>query len=209
MAEINTTIEVNGFNLEAALSIPSSTPAGGAVICHPHPQYGGDMRNNVVIGVKEALEGAGFATLRFNFRGVGASQGKLAGPEGDTKDLLKVIESFQSLEGIDSRKVAIAGYSYGALIALFACREGAGISSIAALSPPVGIFQMEHISKISRPILVITGDRDAFCPLDKIRKMIPAHAQLEIIKGADHFYFGQEEKAGRLTASFLKETFAR
>ena len=127
----------------------------------------------------------------------------------DSLSLLLQIESFQSLEGIDSRKVAIAGYSYGALIALFACREGAGISAIATLSPPVGIFQMEHISKITHPILVITGDRDAFCPLDKIRKMIPAHAQLEIIAGADHFYFGHEEKAGRLTASFLKETFAR
>jgi len=209
MDEKRILMEVRGFNLEAGISIPSGGPSGGAIICHPHPQYGGDMYNNVVFGVKAAFDAAGFATLRFNFRGVGQSAGRLAGPEGDTEDLVSIIENFRKMKGIDPDKSGLAGYSYGAMIALGACGEAAGVASVIALSPPVGIFPMEFMSQVNCPLLVITGDRDAFCPLDKIRKMIPPRASLDVIKGADHFYFGHEEEAGRLAASFLKERFLK
>jgi len=205
MPEKTLFIPAEGFQIEAAVYVPEAPPMlhPGAVICHPHPQYGGDMHNNVVMGVQEALADAGFATLRFNFRGVGRSGGGLAGPDGDPEDVTRVAEYLRSTPGVDKKRMAIVGYSYGAMVGLAAGMLTPGIAALVGISPPVAAFRMEFISRIDIPLLVITGDEDVFCPLNKLRPMLPSGAKLDLVKGADHLYRGYESEAGRLVISFL------
>jgi len=200
-------IPASGFQLEAAVYVPEPPHgfSGGAIICHPHPQYGGDMRNNVVMGVQEALAKAGLATLRFNFRGVGRSGGGLAGPDGDPEDVSRVVEYFRDLPGVDRRRMAVVGYSYGAMVGFAAGMLDPGIAVLVGISPPVAAFRMEFMARITHPLLVVTGDKDMFCPLDKLRSLLPAGAKLDLVKGADHLYRGYESEAGKLVVTFLME----
>ena len=207
MPENTLFIPASGFQLEAAVYVPEAPRKlhAGAVICHPHPQYGGDMHNNVVMGVQEALSDAGFATLRFNFRGVGRSGGGLVGPDGDPEDVTRAVDYLRNLPEMDKNRMAIVGYSYGAMVGLAAGMLTPGIAALVGISPPVAAFRMEFISRIDLPLLVITGDEDAFCPLNKLRPLLPAGAKLNLVKGADHLYRGYESEAGRLVTSFLME----
>lgn len=204
MTENSLFIPASGFNLEANVFVPAGGPHGGAVICHPHPMYGGDMENNVVVGVQQALAGAGIATLRFNLRGVGKSGGGIAGPDGDPEDVALVVEYFRKYKGIDPDKVAVVGYSYGAMVGLAVSMLDMKIPALAAISPPIAAFQMQYMSRIDKPLLAISGDHDAFCPLEKLKGMLPAGASLNIVKGADHLYRGFESEVGRSVSMYLK-----
>jgi len=203
MTEENLFIPADGFDLEAAVFVPSDS-SSGAVICHPHPQYGGTMHNNVVMGIQEALSEIKIATLRFNFRGVGRSGGGLAGPDGDPEDVGHVVDYFRGLSGIDPDRVAIVGYSYGAMVGLAAGMMDSRMPALVAISPPVAAFRMEFISRVDHPLLAISGDRDTFCPIEKLESLLPEGAILEVISEADHLYRGFESEVGQLTAAFLK-----
>jgi len=209
MSEENLFIAASGFELEAAVFVPPGGPSGGAVICHPHPQYGGDMHNNVVSGVQRALAESGLATLRFNFRGVGRSGGSPAGPDGDQEDVALVVEHFRDIKEVDSDRVAIVGYSYGAMVGLAAGMIDPRIPALVAISPPIAAFRMEFISRIDHPLLTVSGDKDMFCPIKKLRSILPKGAILEIVDEADHLYWGFEGEAGQRVASFLKSKLGR
>ncbi len=204
MAEETLFIPASGFELEAAVYTPEGESNPGVVICHPHPQYGGDMHNNVVMGVHEELSARGFSTLRFNFRGVGASGGGLAGADGDPEDVEQVMEFYRSRPGINPDKVVIVGYSYGAMVGLSAAMLDPRIPALVGISPPVAAFRMDFLSRIEHPLLVISGDRDMFCPLDQLRPTLPEGAALEVVGGADHLYRGYEAQVGKLTAAFIE-----
>jgi len=205
MAEETLFIPVSGFELEAAIYTPEGESNPGVVICHPHPQYGGDMNNNVVTGVRDELAARGVSTLRFNFRGVGASGGKLAGADGDPEDVGQVVEFYRNRPGIDPDKVALVGYSYGAMVGLASAMLDPRIPALVGISPPVAAFRMDFLSRIDHPLLVISGDRDMFCPLDQIRSTLPENAVLEVVGGADHLYLGYETRAGELAAAFIEK----
>jgi len=204
MAEETLFIPASGFELEAAIQIPPGGPHGGAVICHPHPQYGGDMHNNVVEAVQECLEEIGLGTLRFNFRGVGRSGGGLVGPDGDPEDVALVVDFFRNKKNIDSSKVAVVGYSYGAMVALAAGMIDPVMPALVAISPPVAAFRMDFISRIDHPLLAVCGDQDSFCPSDQLREMLPEGAAFDIISNADHLYRGFEGEVKRIVAAYLK-----
>ena len=120
--------------LEARLAVPAS-PGGGIVVCHPHPLYGGDMDNPVVVRVQEVCAELGLATLRFNFRSVGGSTGSHANGVGEQDDAVAALDVLAKTVG--DRPLAIAGYSFGARVAALVAGRDTLVSGVALIAPPL------------------------------------------------------------------------
>jgi len=162
----------------------------GVVVTHPHPLYGGDMYNLVVETIVHVYYQKGYSTLKFNFRGVGKSQGEYDNGVGEQKDVVAAI-AFLFETGI--KQIDLAGYSFGAWVNAHAIREDAPVQNIMMVSPPVGFMDFQPTSAISGLKFVVTGSRDDIAPVDIIRKTFPVwnpDARFEVIDGADHFYGG-------------------
>ncbi|MPZ24584.1 MAG: hypothetical protein GEU28_13855 [Dehalococcoidia bacterium] len=156
--------------LEGVLHLPDSTPAPGVVICHPHPLYGGDMDNYVVAALCRALVAADFAALRFNFRGVGASQGNHDGRIGERSDARRALDWLGNHESVDPERLAIAGYSFGAIVASSPL-ESARV--VVAVSPPALANPAT-----TRPLLIVTANKTPSPgrPTSRRQRARPAHA---------------------------------
>jgi len=162
----------------------------GVVVTHPHPLYGGDMYNMVVESIVHVYHMKGYSTLKFNFRGVGRSQGAYDKGFGEQKDVLAAI-SFLADMGME--QIDLAGYSFGAWVNAHAMQGDGPVEEMIMVSPPVGSMDFSAIGTMNSLKLVVTGNRDDIAPADVIEKMIPAwnpDARFEVIDGADHFYGG-------------------
>jgi len=189
------TLDVSaGVSLEASLALPAY-PTAGVVICHPHPLYGGDMDNPLVLEVRDACQRAGLATLRFNFRGTGRSTGRHDGGAGECDDVragLSILADRLSAP----RTVALAGYSFGAAVASAVAAAGERLNGLALVAPPLAVAAYrpaQPIPNVDGPVLVVAGDADEHCPvrdLDTLRARWPK-ADVRIIHGADHFFSGR------------------
>ena len=194
-----------GLQIEGRVAVPPTAKVA-AVICHPHPQYGGDMNNNVVLAVATSLQRAGVATLRFNFRGVGASEGSYAGGRGEADDARGAVKFLGGCVGVTT--VALAGYSFGALVALRAGHDHAHVSHLAAIAPPVSMFDVGFLSGCAKPKLFVLGDRDQYCPLATLERCVADLVEpksLHRMSGADHFFGGREAQVAELVTAFLTE----
>ncbi len=195
------------LKLEGVLERPLDEPAGtGVVICHPHPLYGGDMNNNVVVAVSKALVEKGIYALRFNFRGVGKSTGKQGDGTGEKEDALAAVSFLSKYEDIDGNRLGLVGYSFGGAIALDAGMEEQKVKAMAAISP-AGLPQF---SESSKPRLVVSGGQDMLVPASTIaeyeEKIVGnGEGSVQLIKEADHFWWGYENKAAGLIVSFLEK----
>jgi uncharacterized protein len=162
--------------------------ARGVVITHPHPLYGGDMHNPVVAAIRRVYRKKGFATLRFNFRGAGESEGQHNNGVGERDDVLAAI-SFLTESGF--HPVDLAGYSFGAWVNALTLQDEGRTENLVMVSPPVAFIDFASIGRLPGLRLVVTGSRDEIAPPDAIRQMLPAwnpSACLDIIDGSDHFY---------------------
>ncbi len=163
----------------------------GVVITHPHPLYGGDMENPVVETVRLACAAKGLSTLRFNFRGVGKSQGRHDRGRKEQADVRAAVAYLRET-GIDT--VCLWGYSFGAWVNAKAVQKGLSVAAMVMISPPVAFMDFEGIAALGSLRCVIAGDRDDMGPLSRIREMLSLwnpEARLESIPGADHFFSGQ------------------
>ena len=178
----------------------------GMVITHPHPLYGGTMHNPVVEAVQNVYAQHGYATLRFNFRGVGDSQGDYDNGVGEQDDVRAAIAY---LGQRDVTIVALAGYSFGAWVNTgVAVDEKTTIASMMMVSPPVGLIEFKNVNALSCLDLVITGSRDEIAPVHQIRDILPRwnpNARFDIIDGCDHFYSGHLDNLKSILMSFLKD----
>ncbi|MBF0117409.1 MAG: alpha/beta hydrolase [Desulfobacterales bacterium] len=162
----------------------------GVVITHPHPLYGGDMYNYVVESIANTFQRKGYITLRFNFRGVGASQGNYDNGIGEQDDVLSAISCLNDM-GI--KPTILAGYSFGTWVNAMVNLNNTSISQIIMVSPPVSFMNFSAIKSLPYLKLIVTGSEDDIAPSRIIQKMISIwnnKSQFEIIKGADHFYAG-------------------
>jgi len=173
------------LRLEGALERAAGTQ--GVVITHPHPLYGGDMHNLVVTAIRRAFRRRGFSTLRFNFRGVGASDGRHGTGIEERHDVAAAIAHLRAL-GVT--EVDLAGYSFGTWV-------NAGIDSgfrrMVMVSPPAAFMPFEDGLRLPHLSLVVAGDRDDFAPVLTLQaacRQWNPQAALEVIPGADHFYSG-------------------
>jgi len=162
----------------------------GVVVTHPHPLYGGDMYNLVVETIVHVYNIKGHSTLKFNFRGVGRSQGKYDNGDGEQKDVLAALSL---LGDMGMEQIDLAGYSFGAWVNAHAVQEDVSVKNMVMVSPPVGFMDFRTIGPMDCLKFVVTGSRDDIAPADAVEKMRSAwnpNARFEVIDGADHFYGG-------------------
>ena len=197
------------LSLEGILAIPDGAgPFPAVIICHPHPLYGGSMDNNVVYSLFEALTQASLASLKFNFRGVGGSQGEFGQGIGEQDDVKAAISFISTVKEVDSKRIGLAGYSAGAGFALPVGLNDVRIKAMAAVSPPLSMFDFDFLKSCPKPKLLISGGRDNFTPADQFLEFcqnLPEPKEYESIEGADHFWWGYESRlAAKVTAFFTK-----
>ena len=175
----------------------------GVVISHPHPLYGGSMHNNVVESLVQAYQQAGYTTLRFNFRGVGSSQGEYDNGQGEQEDV-KAALHYLAEQGKNA--VDLAGYSFGAWVNALARPEKDAVQRMVMVSPPVAFLDFGPPQSIPQLRLVVAGSRDEIAPPELIKTILPnwnSKARLEIIEGADHFYGGHTGKLESILADYF------
>jgi len=181
----------------------SGAAAAGAVVCHPHPQYGGSMYNNVVEAALEALWEQGFATLRFNFRGVGESEGSYGGGAGEAHDAASAIHYMRTQPGLEGAPMVLVGYSFGAAAAWQAAPQAGELEALVLIAAPLRMMDTVSAPRVGN-ILLIGGSHDSFCPaaeLEQLCAKLGEGASFRVIEGADHFFGGYEEDV----AAALKE----
>ncbi len=162
----------------------------GVVVTHPHPLYGGDMYNLVVETIVHVYNLKGYSTLKFNFRGVGRSQGKYDDGDGEQKDVRGAL-SFLGDMGME--QIDLAGYSFGAWVNAHAVQDDISVKNMVMVSPPVGFMDFSTIGPMERLKFVVTGSRDDIAPANVVKQMCSVwnpNARLVVIDGADHFYGG-------------------
>lgn len=179
-----------------------------AVLCHPHPLYGGDMDNNVVVALDECFFGMGCTTVRFNFRGVGRSTGSYGDGIAETEDLASVVAHVAKAGDCH---LHLAGYSFGAWVILNGVKQGIRPASLVLASPPLDFMDFQALNLPGCPTLIVLGDSDSFCSIQSFqawlnRKPSPsASPKVAFLPGCDHFYWGYEEKLGEQVTAFLRE----
>jgi len=163
----------------------------GVVVTHPHSLYGGTMYNQVVETLVEVYQDNAFSTLRFNFRGVGGSEGNYDEGKGEQED---VMSALRYMHEKGKRDVDLAGYSFGAWVNAKINDTHSLCNRIVMISPPVAFLDFSFLSLNPKIRLVVAGGKDEIAPADKITNVINTwntKAHLEVIEGADHFYTGK------------------
>jgi alpha/beta superfamily hydrolase len=209
MKEQPVTFASDGLELEGLLALADSADAPAAVVCHPHPLYGGSMHNNVVDAILEALQALGCATLRFNFRGVGRSGGGHDGGPGEAADALAALRFLRAQPGVRADGSILAGYSFGAMVALRAGLAAREVAQVVAVALPVGMADFSSLAPAPKPVLLVSGDSDSYSPVSKLAKLktgLGASARLDVIKGADHFFGGYEPELAAAVRSALRDS---
>ncbi len=192
-----------GLKIEGMLD--SAPGAKAVVITHPHPLYGGDMYSNVVESVTRAFRKSGYTTLRFNFRGVGKSEGVHDEGIGEQEDVGAALEYLGEL---GNSFVDLAGYSFGAWVNAMGLGRFELVERMIMVSPPVNFIDFSLLGYDPKIKLVIAGSNDDIGPPGMIQKMLPAwnpEARFEIIQGADHFYLGKTGEIEDIVRDFLEK----
>ena len=168
-------------------------PAAVAVVCHPHPLGGGTLHNKVVFRAARGLEAANVATLRFNFRGVGASGGKHEEGEGELTDVNAAIAWVRKKH--PGKKLFVGGFSFGAWVASRAACELREVDAVFLIGTPVNKYDFGYLRHCEKPMLFLHGTQDEHGDVAKLEKLAQTvrNAESVIVTGADHFFTKQLE----------------
>ncbi len=181
----------NAGAIEAVAHLPAAGPPRAvAVVAHPHPLFGGSMDNKVVTSVARVFADAGAATWRFNFRGVGKSEGAHDNGQGETGDMLKVIEQARALN--PGLPLWLSGFSFGGAVA-FAASESVDASEVILIAPAFRRLadkqDASRVAGIAGRVLVIHGEKDETVPLgESLNWARPRDIPVVVVPGADHFF---------------------
>jgi len=174
--------------------IPGRTGAPIALLLHPHPEHGGTMNNKVIYSLYQMFARRGFSTLRFNFRGVGRSQGTFARGEGELTDAASALDWLQSFSA-NASGCWIAGFSFGAWIGMQLLMRRPEITGFISASPPANIYDFGFLAPCPASGLIVHGDEDQLVPEPSVRKLVERLSRqsgiridYRVVKGADHFY---------------------
>ena len=180
-----------------------------AIVLHPHPLHGGNMNNRVVFIMFNNFVERGFSVLRFNFRGVGRSQGTFDNGIGELSDAAYAFDWMQQFNS-NSPFCWIGGYSFGALISMQLMMRRPEIEGFVSISPPAGTEDFSFLAPCPSSGLIIHGDKDDHVPLDAVKKLAQKldgqkniSVNLSIVKGADHFYKDNMDNLSKEVASYL------
>lgn len=207
MDEERISFPVGDIALEGLISAPREAVSIGVVVCHPHPLYGGEMHNNVVTALTRGFQRAGYVTLRFNFRGVGGSEGRHDDGVGEIDDVKAATACLAERASVST--VVVAGYSFGSLVGLQAGAEDPRVQFLIGVALPIARRDASFLEDVAKPKLLISGDRDNVSPhpeLTKLFERLTEPKQLLFVKGADHFFAGFEQKVADAPVRFLANT---
>jgi alpha/beta superfamily hydrolase len=200
----NLIIEGPAGQLEALLKEPAGEVSRVAIVCHPHPLFGGTMHNKVVYRIAKAFLNEGFATLRFNFRGTGRSQGTHDAGNGEQDDLRAVIRFTE--EKYSGAELWLAGFSFGARVMLnVGCAESHARALVAG-GTPVSKYDFSNFAGCDKPKLFIQGGADQFGSVEDLEKFVAGmkgSSQTKIIDGADHFFEGRLDEMQQAVTEFI------
>ncbi len=203
--------------LEALLNAGSPDATHAALVCHPHPLYGGTLHNKVVFHAMKALNSFGFPVLRFNFRGTGLSEGEHANGVGEVEDVRAALDW---LEREFTLPVIFAGFSFGAAVGLRAAYSDPRVSALIALGLPAvavadrkddRIYDFEFLRDSTKPKLFVSGSRDQFAPPGKLEALVNTFAdpkKLVRIDAGDHFFEGRLKEMRVAIEDWTRETLA-
>ena len=192
--------------IEALWKEPEATPRGAAVVAHADPLQGGHMHFKVVYRLARALSRAGYGVLRFNFRGVGASQGAHDGGRGERDDFAAALDESERRGG---RPLAAAGFSFGSVIALSVGSREPRVEALVGAGVPLARWKFRDVADVAKPALLISGTRDSFSDPEELRREAArrfSNARIETIEGADHFFTGRLDEFEESLAAFLAST---
>jgi alpha/beta superfamily hydrolase len=208
------TLFLNGpaGRLEALLLTPAP-PADSrfaAVVCHPHPLFGGTMHNKVVYQTAKSLSALGLLVLRFNFRGVGLSAGAHDRGSGEVDDVRAALQ-FLATE-FPATELLLAGFSFGSWVGMRAGCEDSRVTRLIGLGIPVNNTDFSFLRQCAKPKLFVHGERDEHGAIAKVRELVPTFAGENVlveVPGADHFFAGKLDQLDRAIAAWLTTRPAR
>ena len=163
-----------------------------AVVCHPHPLFGGTLHNKVVYQVAKTLHRLGAPVLRFNFRGAGMSEGKHDHGRGESDDV-RVAVDFLS-ETFPAAPILLAGFSFGAAVGLRVGCSEERVAALVGLGLPVNDSNFSYLESCTKPKLFVQGERDQYGSMEKMRALfstVPEPKHMVVVDGADHFFTGK------------------
>jgi len=201
--------------LEALLNSGAENATYSAVVCHPHPLFGGTLHNKVVFHTMKALNSFGFPVLRFNFRGTGLSQGEHDKGIGEVEDVRTALDW---LDAEFHLPIIFAGFSFGSAVGLrAACADqrvravigvGTPVAPVAADTEEPRVYTFDFLQDCRKPKLFVSGARDQFGPRAKLQSLVeslPEQKKLIIIEGADHFFEGRLRELREAIEKWVKE----
>ncbi len=178
-------------SLEALLDTPVGAPRAAMVLAHPHPQYGGTLHTKVVFRAAKALARVGYAVLRFNFRGTGASAGAFDGGSGEKDDFRAALDAMA--EWYSRLPLWAGGMSFGAWVALEVGADDPRVRGLVGIAPPVDSYDFSSLRRSTKPKFFIQGEADEICPLPSMWKFygaLPEPKELAVIDAANHLFDG-------------------
>ena len=201
--------------LEALLNAGSTTATHAALVCHPHPLYGGTLHNKVVFHAMKALHSFGFPVLRFNFRGTGLSEGEHANGVGEVDDVRAALDW---LEREFTLPLVFAGFSFGAAVGLRAAHADDRVRALIALGLPAmpvpsesgeaRVYDFEFLRASTKPKLFISGSRDQFAPPGTLEALVGVFSEpkkLVRIEAADHFLEGRLREMREAMETWIRQ----
>jgi uncharacterized protein len=199
-------IPAGSVRLEAILREPEhGIVHGAAVLCHPHPVYGGTMNTRIIYRAGKAAMAAGYAALRFNFRGVGASTGSYDRGVGEQADVTAAIDWLE--HRFPDLPLAMIGFSFGAWVGLQVGCVDPRIRAMAGLGIPLNLYSFDFLLANRKPTLLIVGTRDEFCATEKFHQLarrLPDSSSAHPINEANHFFTNQLNQVQDLIADFFR-----
>jgi len=183
---------------------PEASPARVAVVCHPHPLFGGTMHNKVVFRAAKTLHDAGLPVLRFNFRGAGLSEGIHDNGRGEQDDVRAALD-YLSRE-FPASSILLAGFSFGAWVGLRVGCEESRVAELIGIGLPVNKSDLGYLRSCAKPKLIVQGGEDEFgsrANLEVLFASIPEPKRLVIVDSAGHFFAGKLDKLAGAISSFL------
>lgn len=202
----NLFLEGPAGRLEAILWKPSAAarPPLAAVVCHPHPLFGGTMHNKVVYQAAKSLDALGIPVLRFNFRGAGQSAGEHDRGHGEQADVRAALD-FLGAE-FPETPLLLAGFSFGSLVGLRVGCEDSRVSHLIGLGIPVNSSDFSFLNQCNKPKLFVHGSNDKFGDSERVKTLVaswPGENRLVIVEGADHFFAGKLDQLDLAINSWL------
>jgi uncharacterized protein len=211
-------LEGSAGRLEALLNAGSENATCAAIVCHPHPLFGGTLHNKVVFHTMKALNSFGFPVLRFNFRGAGLSHGEHDHGNGEVEDVRTALDW---LDAEFHLPLLFAGFSFGAAVGLRAACPDARVKAAMGVGIPVipvaadaeapRVYELDFLGECAKPKLFVSGARDQFGPRAKLEALIASLSEpkkLVLIEGADHFFEGRLRELRETIEAWVREAIS-